>query len=227
MRKNALDEDDVCELVHRLLQRAHSCGDVSPKEAVVLVGGAALCLNGIRESSGDIDLYGPRKLRDHARVLEAQLRSQYGPHFAIDVTSEPNIWGRLKVPEIDRSRELKTIHVGHQVYALRALDPETLFVIKNEAGREKDIFDLELIARHTTAEAIIERWTEIMAANPEAPRLESGANLLAEISAQYLCEIKPAWIRQLGLGGDEEEELRRAFLSRSRLAAEPDRLATP
>lgn len=218
-RKFLLDSNDICSIVAQLIARAREAGDVKPTDAVVLVGGAALCLNGIRESSGDVDLYGPERLRTHARELEAQLRPDYGPHFAIDITSERNIWGRLKLTKIDESKAVRQLSVDGQGYQLRALDAATLFVVKAEAHRQKDIDDLGLIAKHTKPDEIIERWNQIISASPDVSRFESGANLLAEISAQYLVPVSPAWIRALHLDAEDEVHLEEAFQPSMRHAA--------
>jgi hypothetical protein len=45
---------------------------------------------------------------------------------------------------------------------LRALRIEDLFLLKLASGRTRDLEDLALIARRTTAEALVARWNQLV-----------------------------------------------------------------
>lgn len=82
---------------------------------------------------------------------------RYGPSFRLDVTSGENVWGQILVRDIGASPRVGTI----EALELRALSIEDLFLLELSAGRARDLDDLDLLAPHTTAAALVKRWNQL------------------------------------------------------------------
>jgi hypothetical protein len=74
------------------------------------------------------------------------------------VTTGENVWGTILVRDIATSPLLGTI-AGLE---LRALRIEDLFLLKLASGRARDLSDLELLAQRTTADALVDRWNQLI-----------------------------------------------------------------
>lgn len=155
-----IDYPQTLQVVQELLERHDRAGLLTRDPGIVLVGGNALMAHQIRMASGDVDLYFPQYSADIVREVEREGQATYGPDFRLDVTATENLWGMVLIRDIDadsidvRSGALPT----HKNWHLKALSLETLFLVKLDAGREKDLGDLPLIAAKTTAERICRRF---------------------------------------------------------------------
>jgi len=169
-----IDYAQTLQVVQELLERHDRAGLLTRDPGVVLVGGNALMAHQIRMASGDVDLYFPQYSADIVREVEREGQVIYGPDFRLDVTATENLWGMVLIRDIDAD----SIDVQKDVIStpgpwamgptmsgpqcknwhLKALSLETLFLIKLDAGREKDLGDLPLIAAKTTVERICRRF---------------------------------------------------------------------
>jgi predicted nucleotidyltransferase len=152
-----LSYDDALAVIARLVDVARSRGETL-RSPIVLVGGTALAGWQIRAYSRDVDLYMPEISAVAVELVEQELRKRYGPGFRLDVTTGENVWGTILVRDIATSPVLGTI----SGLELRALRIEDLFLLKLAAGRTRDLEDLALLAPRTTAEALVDRWNQLI-----------------------------------------------------------------
>lgn len=124
----------------------------------MLVGGTALAGWRIRAYSHDVDIYMPEISIDAVEIVEQELRARYGASFRLDVTTGENVWGSILVRDIASSPVIGTI----ADLELRALRIEDLFLLKLASGRTRDRDDLELIAPRATADALVDRWNQLI-----------------------------------------------------------------
>lgn len=139
------------------MEVARSRGE-SLRSPIVLVGGTALASWRIRAYSQDVDLYMPEISADAVEIVEQEGRARYGATFRLDVTTGENVWGAILVRDIGSSPALGTI----ADLELRVLRVEDLFLLKLASGRTRDLDDLELIAPHTTPDALVDRWNQLI-----------------------------------------------------------------
>lgn len=144
-------------MIARLVEVARSRGETL-RSPIVLVGGTALAGWRIREHSHDVDVYMPEISADAVEIVEQEFRTRYGATFRLDVTTGENVWGSILVRDIGSSPVLGTI----ADLELRALRIEDLFLLKLASGRTRDLEDLELIAPRTTADALVDRWNQLV-----------------------------------------------------------------
>jgi hypothetical protein len=128
------------------------------RSPIVLVGGTALAGWQIRAYSYDVDIYMPEISASAVEIVEQELRARYGSTFRLDVTTGENLWGFILVRDIGSSPVLGTL----ADLELRALRIEDLFLLKLASGRTRDLDDLELIAPRTTADALVDRWSQLI-----------------------------------------------------------------
>jgi hypothetical protein len=128
------------------------------RSPIVLVGGTALAGWRIRAYSHDVDIYMPEISIDAVEIVEQELRARYGASFRLDVTTGENVWGSILVRDIASSPVIGTI----ADLELRALRIEDLFLLKLASGRTRDRDDLELIAPRATADALVDRWNQLI-----------------------------------------------------------------
>jgi hypothetical protein len=149
--------DDALGAIRRIVDVAEERGETlgSP---VVLVGGTAMAAWAVREHSNDVDLYVSDVPAESVEQVEAELRAVHGPTFRLDVTSGENVWGSILVRDIKSSPVVGTIG-DHEV---RALSIEDLFLLKLASGRPRDLEDLDLLAPHTSIDALVTRWNELV-----------------------------------------------------------------
>jgi hypothetical protein len=152
-----LSYDDALAVIVRLVDVARSRGETL-RSPIVLVGGTALAGWQIRAYSSDVDIYMPEISADAVEIVEQELRARYGASFRLDVTTGENVWGAILVRDIAFSPVLGTI-AGLE---LRALRIEDLFLLKLASGRTRDLDDLDLLAPRTTADALVERWNQLI-----------------------------------------------------------------
>lgn len=128
------------------------------RSPIVLVGGTALAGWRIRAHSRDVDIYMPEISADAVEIVEQEFRARYGAGFRLDVTTGENVWGSILVRDIASSPVLGAI----ADLELRALRVEDLFLLKLASGRTQDIADLDLLAPWTRAEALEDRWNQLI-----------------------------------------------------------------
>lgn len=151
----------------------------------MLVGGTALAGWQIRTYSRDVDLYIPEISADAVELVEQELRARYGPGFRLDVTTGENVWGTILVRDIAASPVLGTI----SGLELRALRIEDLFLLKLAAGRAQDLADLELLAPRTTADALVDRWNQLIKWHGDRHAILGFADaLVAQLQQRYGCD---------------------------------------
>src|SRR5664280_143082 len=148
--------DEALDIIRDLLREQFRLTGRLPK-TVVTIGGTALAARGIRERSDDVDLY--LSETEDASVLSVQdaYRRKYGPTFKIDVTPVNTLWGDIAVNDIEQSPIVATLEVQGRTVEIRALSPETMYLVKVAAYRPKDIPDLPLIATRCSSQSLIVR----------------------------------------------------------------------
>lgn len=124
----------------------------------MLVGGTALAGWQIRSHSRDVDIYMLEISADAVEAVEHEFRRRYGGSFRLDVTTGENVWGAILLRDIASSPLLGTI----SGLELRALRIEDLFLLKLAAGRRRDLDDLDLLAPRTSADALVDRWNQLI-----------------------------------------------------------------
>jgi hypothetical protein len=107
---------------------------------------------------------------------------RYGSGFRLDVTTGENVWGTILVRDIATSPVLGAI----SGLELRALRIEDLFLLKLAAGRTRDLEDLELLAPRTTAEALVDRWNQLIKWHGDRNAILGFADaLVAQLQQRY------------------------------------------
>jgi predicted nucleotidyltransferase len=165
-----LSIDDALAAIRQLIEKTHQAGEFIDK-VIILVGGTALAAHGVRDLSHDVDLFVKTFSEDIVFQLENELKPVYGETFRLDVTATENLWGFILVRDIEEnSPTFKTIDIDKQVFNIKVLSVETLFLLKLSADRQKDRDDLPLLAAKTTPDALIERFNAISKwhGNPQA-----------------------------------------------------------
>jgi hypothetical protein len=152
-----LSYDDALAVITRLVEVARSRGEVL-RSPIVLVGGTALAGWQVRAYSHDVDIYMPEISAEAVERVERELRARYGASFRLDVTTGENVWGSILVRDIASSPSLGAI----ADLELRALRIEDLFLLKLASGRTRDLDDLDLLAPRTTADALVDRWNQLI-----------------------------------------------------------------
>ena len=179
-----LSYDDALVAIARLVEVARSRGEVL-RSPSVLVGGTALAGWQIRAYSHDVDLYMPEISADAVEIVEQELRARYGATFRLDVTTGENVWGAILVRDIGSSPVLGTI-AGLELRALRIGD---LFLLKLASGRKRDLEDLELIAPRTTADALVDRWNQLIKWHGDRHAILGYADALVEqLQRRFGCD---------------------------------------
>jgi len=160
---------------------------------IIVVGGTAMALRRLRDESEDIDIFYPD---DALRIIAEDIERRSG--FRIDVTSKNNLWGQLRIQDIEQDAEVvESIDIEGFAVDIAAISPETLFVIKASSMREKDRDDLPLLTRVTTQQEIITRAEYLLKTlETRHGQEEFLANIVAEMQLVYLEAAKPEWFAQ-------------------------------
>lgn len=153
--------EEALEIVSDLVRR-HVARHGEPPHTIVLAGGSALAAHAIRLRSIDVDLYLSTLDDDLVAATEDAARRLHGPDFRLDATSVDTLWGSIQVRDIAHSPVVAELDIEGARVPVRALTPETLYVLKAAAGRQRDQDDLTLIARHTTPERVLVRAREML-----------------------------------------------------------------
>lgn len=183
--------DEALRVIVRLIERSQQASEPID-HTIIVVGGTALSAHGIRNLSEDVDLYVQTFSDDVVFQVERELIEIYGPAFKIDVTATENLWGFILLRDIEEhSPTYKMLEVAGQIFTVKALSIEDLFLLKMNAGREKDRQDLPLIAARTTPEALIQRFNVIVQWHGNKPALPGYADeLVRQLEICYALEPK-------------------------------------
>lgn len=203
-----LTYDDALAVIRRLVDVAQARGQriASP---LVLVGGTAMAAWGIRDLSRDVDLYARNVPAEAIEQVEAELRANLGDAFQLDVTSGENIWGPILVRDIESSPVVGSVGAGCE---LRALRVEDLFLLKLASGRARDLADLDLLAPRTTADALVQRWNELVRWHGDRRAILGFADAtVAQLARRFGCEAREV-IERLEVTADQRQVLREAHV---------------
>lgn len=102
-------------------------------------------------------------------------------------TESVNLWGFILLRDInEHSPTYRTLDVAERSFTIKALSVEDLFLLKLNAGREKDRQDLPLIAAKTTPEALIERFNVVVQWHGNKPAVPGYADeFVRQLEACY------------------------------------------
>ncbi len=125
--------------------------------SIVAVGGTALAAHAIRERSGDVDLYLSDIDDDVLDRVRLKFVPVYGQSFKIDATPSNTVWGAIALLDIEESPTVRLLATRIGTVSIRALTPETLYIMKVAANRAKDQPDLAALADRTHYEAVVRR----------------------------------------------------------------------
>ncbi|MBU2767759.1 hypothetical protein HAP94_16645 [Acidithiobacillus ferrivorans] len=161
--RNTVGWEETLEVVKEIVKRHEDEPDKKGCQ-IILVGGSSMLAHHIRASSGDVDIYSPDLDADIIMDLESEYKRKFGNEdFRIDATPTENLWGNLLVRDIAaRSPLLERIVTHTSTWDIKALDVETLFLVKLEAGRKKDFEDLIQISSKTNVENLSDRFKEMV-----------------------------------------------------------------
>jgi len=171
------------------------------RSPIVLVGGTALAGWQIRAYSHDVDIYMPEISAETVEIVERELRARYGASFRLDVTTGENVWGPILVRDIASSPALGAI----ADLELRALRIEDLFLLKLASGRARDLLDLELLAPRTTADALMDRWNQLIKWHGERHAILGFADaLVVQLQRRFGCDPEASIARLEITAGQRE-----------------------
>lgn len=178
--------DDALTAIAKLIEQSERSGEPF-HDTIIVVGGTALSAHGIRNLSEDVDLYVKAFSDDVVFQVERELKERYGPGFKLDVTATENLWGFILLRDINEySPTYRTLEAVGRSFTIKALSVEDLFLLKLNAGREKDRQDLPLIAAKTTPEALIERFNVVVRWHGNKPAIPGYADeFVRQLEACY------------------------------------------
>lgn len=190
-------QDQLVDVLKDIIHEATQRGLIRDIGEVVLVGGSALCARQIREHSLDIDLYAPARLLPLIAEIEEKWKPVFGEDFFIDVSTDEYMFGRIRVKDPASEGSAFSLDYEGVRFDVRALTPETLFILKAEASREKDIQDLALISKHTSPERILDRFAIMARDNPVYEMRSLASTVLGEIQANYGIPVSSVWVDRM------------------------------
>jgi len=187
-----VDRNTAVGIIRELAQ-AYVEAHGEPPRTIIAVGGTAMSLRRLRDESEDVDIFYPD---DAFRTIAEDLERRSG--FRIDVTSKNNLWGQLKIHDIDQDAHVvESIDIEGFAVDIAAISPETLFVIKSSSMRDKDRSDLGLLMGVTTPAQIMARAEGLLRTlETRQDREEFLANILSEMQLVLLEEVNPKWFTQ-------------------------------
>lgn len=119
---------------------------------IVVIGGAALMLQGVDRVADDLDAWVPTgNLKKGA--------ASGGIPSDTDLTESKYAWGNILIGDIQKS--------PLSAAGVRCMSLETIYIVKADIARSKDIDDLALIAGHTSPGKIMKRLGELYAFNQD------------------------------------------------------------
>jgi hypothetical protein len=181
---------DAAVAIIRELAKDYMEAHGEPSWTIIVVGGTAMSLRRLRDESEDVDIVYPD---DAFRTIAEDLERRSG--FRIDVASKNNLWGQLKIHDIDQDAQVvESIDIEGFAVDIAAISPETLFVIKSSSMRDKDRSDLPLLMGVTTpAQIIAHAECLLRPLETRQDREEFLGNILSELQLVLLEEVKPEW----------------------------------
>lgn len=136
---------------------------------VVIFGGAALCLHGLRAEAHDIDLYTPGLKNDV--FLDG-----------LEFTSNKEMFGDFRIP--DPLSDQFSVEIPGMP-GVRVLRPEVIFIQKTHSGRDNDIADIVTMSTAVHPRDIAGIASLMVPANNGERFIASLENLVSEIHAQF------------------------------------------
>jgi len=203
-----VNRDQAVDIIRELAKdymEAHG----EPPRTIIVVGGTAMSLRRLRDESEDVDIFYPD---DAFRTIAEDLERRSG--FRIDVTSKNNLWGQLKIHDIEHDAQVvESIDIEGFAVDIAAISPETLFVIKSSSMRDKDRGDLPLLMEVTTPAQIMARAECLLKTlETRQDREEFLGNILSEMQLVLLEEVKPEWFTQApDLASEHRDFVREQF----------------
>lgn len=158
----------------------------------VLLGGAAMLMHGVDRETGDLDCY-------------ATGASEEGESFlmdgeVVDVTGSQFLWGRIQMPDIAKEGSCL-------VDGVRVATPETLFILKADAARDKDVEDLAALSGLASPTAIAQRLHALARHNSRREMFFIVENVIGEVVLNWpgmtygdmlaLCDFEPGLFKPL------------------------------
>lgn len=169
-------------------------GRVPP--VVVAIGGTAMALHGLRAQSDDVDLY----CADHGagRVARGGFAAPPPASITVDVSGSTRLWSDLDFGPIgETAQEHGTVVVGGAETELKVLRPETLFLVKANACRDKDLEDLRILGPVVDPESVFARLADIWFLNAPGTREEALYKVVSAVEETHRWEIRPEWLRSV------------------------------
>lgn len=201
-------EEGLKSVLLDIIERARDRGLLEHVKEIVLVGGSALCASRIRKDTEDVDLYvSSPDLLPLIRESEAYWRKIYGENFFIDVTTSGDLWGEIRIGKAGDIKDVFKLDANGESFEVKVLSPETIFVLKSDIGREKDIEDLRLISHHTTPERICEAFASLVKRNDRDRMNDLAVTVLAEIQAHYGRPVTADLVHRTGLSPASQKEI--------------------
>lgn len=198
------------DVVQRLVDVSEERGEALG-ESIVLVGGSALAAHGVRRGSDDVDAYTPVAGDASIAQVEAEFRRRFGESFRFDVTTVPNVWGLIMIPDLGDAPLLATLQApSGRPCSIRALRIEDLYVLKVASGRQRDADDLPLIAGRTTWQAVVERFNGLLPGVGNRSAVPGIADaLVGHLARDFGVAAEPI-IAALAVTDDLKQDLREA-----------------
>lgn len=166
----------------------------------LLVGGAAMFLHGLRSHVNDLDVYTPEKTVYCKWLLEGNVD--------IDMTTSNFVWGQIKYSHV----KSKTLAFGAPDIKIHLIDLPTLFIMKADNARDKDMLDLPIFVQAIPNPIdIVKAAAALRADNDYGTWYLVVENLLAEIQAQYMMPMTMEMIANTGMEIGDMEMLAEAF----------------
>lgn len=144
---------------------------------VIAIGGMAMAMHGLRDSSGDVDLYIPDR---RMASLAAEMEKEIG--YPIDVTWKNTLWGSLKITDIESDAVvMEHALVNGETVDIAAVSVETLFILKTASMRPKDKQDLFILMPPATPQSVFGRFAQLWSQQEPHLAEQCLSDLAAEI----------------------------------------------
>lgn len=161
----------------------------SPPRVVIVVGGTAMMLHGLRPQSEDVDLFATETVME---TVAAEIEAESGIH--IDVASRNTLWGDLRIPDIESDAEIVSqVDLDGTVVDIAAISPATLFVLKAVSLRDKDHADLRNIMPPVTPASVLARMAALWP-HQGGRAGEALVNLVDEILVLKRSGVEESWL---------------------------------
>lgn len=180
---------DALSVLQDLLER-HKARHGAVPDAVVVLGGTALGAARIRATSLDVNLYMPDVDADLVSETWKLGIERFGPKFRLDGTPEKTAWGPMTIHDIEGSAQVADLTIGSTSISVRALSPETVYVLKCEVRRDKDERDLGPIAASVGPDRLIDRFNKMIRWHGDFSRIPQLTAYFRDSLVRH-CRLKP------------------------------------